>query len=108
MKSVRDDDRVVQRRREAADVLFGEKLHQHDFVAKVAARAAELLGRGESRHPASPASRHIARSTTPSLSPPGDPVLGRVLIQKLCERPLENDDLLVFHEFGALDIQDGH
>ena len=94
-------------RREAADVLFGEKLHQHDFVAKVAARAAELLRRGESSpcFAGLPPHRPFDHAR---LSPPGDPVLGRVLIQKLCERPLENDDLLVFHEFGALDIQDGH
>jgi hypothetical protein len=34
--------------------------------------------------------------------------LAGALIQELCNRGLEDDDLLVSHEFGALDIEDGH
>src|SRR5208337_1107623 len=65
---------------------------------------------GMLRHsnPASPASRHISRSTIPASSQLRHPGFRRMLVEKPGDGVFEDDDVFFFEEVGAVDVQRGH
>ena len=108
MHDVRRDDRVVQRDAEAVDALGADLLHQDQFVAIVAARAAIFLGHRQAEQAgARRLEPHFA--VDDAVLPPARRVGGcGVLVEEAADGILEDDEVFLGQDVRPRYVQNGH
>ena len=102
------DDDVVERGGEAVDALGRLLVEHYQIVAEIAAVTAVFLRHGHAEQ--ARGARFLPKRALDHavLAPFLHPRLGRVLLEKLADRVPEHRDLLVGHEFGIGNVDDGH
>ena len=105
VEDVGRDDRAVERGEKPADVLPGHLLHQDDLMTEVAAGAPYASGTARHRSPASPASRHVARSTIPPSRHFSTREGGACSSRNFADRILKDNHVFFLEEFSSIHIQ---